>query len=784
MDLISVNVIKAVLTVSIIVWVIYIISFIKYKYDNRPVGDKFAKSNINLTIVFYLCLITSIWALRYAVGYYNIVSALEDAVTLTWVEEIANSFVHTLQTFSLGESYNDYMFGGKEMMKAVFGENTRLTDVYGIYSSVLNMVAPIAGGAIILEILVSFFPKLKLQDSYIKVWRDKYYFSELNKASLVLARSIKIAYNNKFIKPIIIFTDSYVDKQEENSAELMAEAKLLGAICVKDDLSHLKKNRFGKRVYFLLDKDETGTLQTLADLVNTSDNKYLKKSEIYIFTNDDSYLQVENNIYNKLCKEWKLEYECKLNENASEKEKKKEEKIKNKIEHKKEKIMPTFVPVQSHRNLISNLLVDIPLYEPIVGKEKTDGKKTLTVTVVGTGQIGTEMFLSTYWFGQILDCKLNINVISKESEDEFWGKIDFVNPEIKRTTIEGDSILLINRKGEKAEPYCNVNYIHCDVKSSAFISCLKDKSMNVLDTDYYLVALGNDDDNITVANTVKNFVGEHHIKNNKPVHTVIAYVVYDYELSKALNEKKFFSFIKDTNDVYMQAVGNFRDVYSVRNVFLSEHAQSIRQTHNAYLAIKNKQKRAKAQNKRLKDAYSYWSSLARALHIKYKTYSIGAVKKSLFDYPDKPEDYNKECARALKRYEQFAKGNLIFTLPNEETAHIQMLHKMAWLEHRRWNAFMRIKGFRGTTDFDAYAVSGKSGSYKQMDVKLHPCILECDQSGIRADISPNGEIDASTVFMCQDKDNFDLLDDLSYELHDKNYNDYDFKIYDYSKFDF
>ena len=78
MDLISVNVIKAVLTVSIIVWVIYIISFIKYKYDNRPVGDKFAKSNINLTIVFYLCLITSIWALRYAVGYYNIVSALED----------------------------------------------------------------------------------------------------------------------------------------------------------------------------------------------------------------------------------------------------------------------------------------------------------------------------------------------------------------------------------------------------------------------------------------------------------------------------------------------------------------------------------------------------------------------------------------------------------------------------------------------------------------------------------------------------------------------------------
>ena len=112
------------------------------------------------------------------------------------------------------------------------------------------------------------------------------------------------------------------------------------------------------------------------------------------------------------------------------------------------------------------------------------------------------------------------------------------------------------------------------------------------------------------------------------------------------------------------------------------------------------------------------------------------------------------------------------------------MHKMAWLEHRRWNAFTRVKGFQHTENYDSYAVTGQIGSYKQMELKLHPCLVECDQKGIRAEMNQDCSVDRSTVFDCDNRDDFDLLDDLSYDLHDKGYNDYNFKEYDYITGDF
>jgi hypothetical protein len=64
-----------------------------------------------------------------------------------------------------------------------------------------------------------------------------------------------------------------------------------------------------------------------------------------------------------------------------------------------------------------------------------------------------------------------------------------------------------------------------------------------------------------------------------------------------------------------------------------------------------------------------------------------------------------------------------------------------------------------------------------MDLKLHPCLVECDQVGIRAKMDVTGRI--TDQFSWEDRSDFDLLDDLSYDLYDKKLNDYDFKLYDY-----
>lgn len=717
----------------------------------KPSYGTYKKTTVSRMLQFSGCLITAVWCLRYAVGYFSIISTESTDVALTWWEEIFNSMVHALQTFSMDEDYTEYILNGKRMLGVIFGDDSIWETLYGLYASILNFVAPIAGGAIIFEILASIFPKVRLQLSHLAFWKEKYYFSELNDASLALAKSVHNINIGSLKKPVIVFTDVYVDEGEKGS-EMLLEAKLLGAICIRDDLSHVKKNKIGMRKFFLIDEAEPGNLQTLADLANSSNSRYLKKSEIYLFTNDDAYVQLERRVRDRLISDL----------------------------HFSEEELPVFVPIKSYRNLISNLLVDVPLYEPLIGKKRDrEGNQTLTVTVLGTGHIGTEMFLSTYWLGQILNCSLKVNVLSQESEEEFWSKIDYVNPEIRHTTNKGDPILRINRKGDVAEAYCEVNYHQCNVKSSEFVSCLIDPGKQILDTGYFLVSLGSDEDNISVANTVRKYIGQYHIRVKEPVKTVIAYVVYDSELSKTLNRKKFFNFVNDEADVYMQAIGSLHDVYSVRNVFLTDHEPFAQKAHEAYVAVQNREARAQTHRERMNDDYKHWANLARGMHVKYKVYSMGMITESLFDYPNDSEAHREKMEKSYAEYKKIVSGQFEFKSQEQETEHLKLLHKMAWLEHRRWNAFTRVNGFRSTTDYDVYAVSGVIGSYKQMDIKLHPCLVECDQKGIRANISSKGVIDVGSFFQCDDRDDFDLLDDLSYDLYSKKYNDYDFKQYDY-----
>ena len=48
--------------------------------------------------------------------------------------------------------------------------------------------------------------------------------------------------NTYFKKPVLIFTDVYFDDGDEEKAELLLEAKSIGAICIKDDIAYVRKN--------------------------------------------------------------------------------------------------------------------------------------------------------------------------------------------------------------------------------------------------------------------------------------------------------------------------------------------------------------------------------------------------------------------------------------------------------------------------------------------------------------------------------------------------------------
>ena len=735
------------LIISVVALIIPLAKFIINYFINKNIQSN--RSAINTILKISISLIISVWCLRFAVGYYNIITAAGGKETLTVLEELLNSFIHALQTLSMDEDYTTYILDGKKMIAAIFTENSILKDIYGIYASILNIAAPIAGGAIIFEILTSLFPIIKLNISYLAFWKEKYYFSELNNASLALARSIRKSDNKLLTRPILIFTDVYVDGDDEKKNELRLEANHIGGLCIKEDLAHIKKNAVGRRTFFLIDENSVQNLQTLTLLTDSGNSRYLKKAEICLFTNDDSYIQVERSVRNHL---------------------------KNKL-HFSDNEMPILVPVQSYRNMISNLLSEVPLFEPLIGKESKDnGEQELNVTILGTGFIGTEMFLTTYWIGQMLNCKLNINVISMESENEFWSKINYVNPEIHRTTIENDEILQYNSHGDKSDIYCKVNYIPCDLKSSKFIDFLTNACSEILKTDYYLVSLGSDEINISVAETIKKYVGQHHINTNSGEKTIITYVVYDPGLSKILNEKQYYSYVNDSVDVYIKAVGNLDDVNSITNVYMTDH---LNEAHNNYNLRKNRKLRSDIHKTRLKDDYTYWAKLARELHIKYKAYSAGLIETSIFDYPDSYNTYMEKHIQYIENYKRMILGEVELNTEHDETKHRILLHELAWLEHRRWCAFTRVKGFRGTKNYMIYATKGNHKSYKQMDIKLHPCLVECDKKGIRAEMSVKGIIDKSTLFKTEGYNHPDYLDMLSLDLLSNDLNSMDFKYYDY-----
>lgn len=764
----------------------------------KKISDGDNKAGLSKALCFSGYLLLSIFFLRFAVGI--CAEPEKGAPILNGFEQFVESFFRSLRTFGIEEEYPKLIGQLKNLIANQFWEGLAV-----VYSSLLEIIAPISGGAIILEILSSVLPKVRLYLSFFRLGKRKYcYFNELNAPSIALAKSIisEGAGAKKTPQPVVIFADAYVDREDEKEYELFLEAKQLGAICVRDDLAHIRKPFCWRkhREYYLMDENEFGNLQSLARLVDPRNVKYIKGAFIYLFVQSDAYVQIEKNIQKEIGKLFPGEDE-----------------------------KPRIVPVRGYRNLVQNLLQEVPLYEPLISKENKDD---LNVTILGNGLIGTEAFLSVYWLGQMLvseigtvpkQCGVTVNVVSKDDEETFWSKIDYVNPEIQKTVekIQADSsdsmkktctenakelcsncpaqtasqksnlddgLLSYNKKGEKNLPYCKVRYVKSDLKIDGFWDAETEEIGGILSSDYFIVALGNDADNISIAEKIRSNIGKKHIEEyQKKVfnRTVITYAVFDSELAKTLNEEKCFkSVLKQEGDfdIYTYAFGSLEDVYSCKNVYLSKHniwatvsgkSSDSNDTHR----LDNLDRIGRELQKYENSNYDYWANLAKALHVKYKVFSLGWIRNSVFCSSEKNkfeslQKKNQEtCALYLKlaAISALEKTDL---LSKDEMAMYQDLqqkkHYLAWLEHRRWNAFTRTMGYR---QVDIQKILAGVAAQKDMRLKLHSCLVE-------AEFPNNPERDNCYMWMekdCAETDdeNLDALDRVSKEKK------CDYKEYDY-----
>lgn len=412
---------------------------------------------------------------------------------------------------------------------------------------------------------------------------------------------------------------------------------------------------------------------------------------------------------------------------------------------------PTIVPVNGYRNLVQNLFVEIPLYEPLINKKD---ETKLNITILGNGIIGTEAFLNAYWFGQMMisrddngeksmsECEMTINVVSKDSEEVFWSKIDYVNPEIKgtvevlgnRVDNKENELLCYDSAGHKNNPYCRVRYIQADVRVGGFWDSASEETQLLLDSDYFIVALGNDADNISVADKLRLLIGKKHLEDADEIvgQVIIAYAVFNSDLVKTLNNQRNYQCrSKGRNDIYMYAFGGLENVYSYDNIYMSKYKLLAEGTGAAYDKAQMRQKHIDEHKKRSRNDnknYSHWADLARAMHIKYKVFSLGLVDKSVFDYSI--SDYRlheTDIENMCKLYQQVVLNQSGEELSDDLTLiydDIQLKkHLLAWLEHRRWTAFTRTMGYQYSGEFKKnLQLNGEN--HKNMELKLHPCLIE------------------------------------------------------------
>ena len=671
-------------------------------------------------LVISACLLLSIclWRMAYSVyvGFFG------------WNAFFTN-LSDSIKTFLMEEGYESLAPKINAVVSHIPGVPKELLGIVTLYSTLLFFAAPTTGAVVILEFIIQIFSIVKQYAVSKHVKREAFYFSELNESTYAMAKSIKETRGESSKNsPIIIFLNTHIQQEDEMNFELSLSAKALGAICVDDDILHTNIRKRGKNTLVLGSPDEMKNVQTLVTLAEERYCQCLNDAEVILFSSGKSFYGTINEVRDSL---------------------------KGLV-----KKIPQIRAVNGYNNMVKNVLKHMPLYEPLVGRDVSKNNENLpelNLTILGSGNIGTEMFLSAYWYGQILGYQLCINMISQESEESFIDKIGFINPEIfgtservpgiqkssekieqmfsenGRTKSYAELMKLFPDREEIAEPYMRFRYLQTDIKDDDLLQKLSTPLWRdgfcLRETDYFVVALGSDADNLMVSEKLNKNISEYHLQqgNEHAKNTIICYAIYNSSLCRMLNQTANKEKEKENWRTYMYAFGSFEDVFAEENIYMSGEKEREENMYASYcngnltyagmLSYSDAQEENKGRTQ-----YDYWANITRALHLQYKVFSAGYIHDSVF-HCNSVQERNAKLAKTLTTY-----CNELIPISTEDEKikdkkkNAECYKQLTWLEHRRWCAFMRVSGFSKPKDFEDYCHYTKS--HKEMRLKLHPCLVE------------------------------------------------------------
>jgi len=315
-----------------------------------------------------------------------------------------------------------------------------------------------------------------------------------------------------------------------------------------------------------------------------------------------------------------------------------------------------------------SLLFDSPLFSNLKDRKK------ISVMVIGAGETGKEIIKAVSWCSKMASSECELNVVDINA-NQVKSELLRDYPELYMDTI--------------------VRFFSINVNDAEF--------NNVLDsfcdeTTYVVIALKEDELNINTAMYLRKYYIAKNINNEIPL---IHFRVRDAVKNDRVTKMKENSLLENN----INAFGSMKNVFSNNNLSNSKLEEMAKRVHLSYWNVLDGTDREKeeALKSYYKSEYSQRSSFATALHIIYKLYDCGISLKSGNDLCS---DYSSMMQSILQNKD--------------------IQDKLAEVEHKRWNAFMRTEGFTCSEMTSVEAYYEDVNHYIHPIAKLHPAIVSWD----------------------------------------------------------
>lgn len=457
---------------------------------------------------------------------------------------------------------------------------------YQAWAATLFVLAPVFTFGFVLSLFKNLSASLLYLCSFFK---EVYVFSELNEKSLVLAGDLK----EKHKDAAIVFTDVFEDN-EEKSYELVESAKKLGAVCFKKDILvvNFKKHSAGKAIsFFAIGSNETENLNQSLKLIETYRNR--KNTHLYVFST-------------------KMESELLLTA----------------IDKGQIKVRR----INEVQSLVNRVLYERGEIIFDSAAQAADGTKHICAVVVGMGRHGTEMVKALAWYAQMDGYSLEIHAFDQDplAEEKFVALApELMSKDYNGVVVEGEA------------QYTITVHPGVDVQTISFAR----EIAKISNATYAVVALGNDDVNISTAVNLRMYF------ERMKIHPVIHAIVYNSQQKKALTG--ICNYRGQPYDI--EFIGDIESSFTEDVIIDSELEEDALRRHLRW----------GKEGEFWGYEYNYRSSIALSIHSRAKQ-KVGIVGANKAD-------------GELTEAERLALEDL---------------------EHRRWNAYMRSEGyiFSGSTD--------------------------------------------------------------------------------------